>query len=72
VSKIKENCIPKNVLSLEKLFDLQTKFIKPMNMKTNNSTMMHFLVNLGTLNNPNTSIWALVVQRQRSIHSRTI
>jgi hypothetical protein len=40
------------VLSLEKLFDLQTKFRKLMNPKMNNSTMMHFLVNLGTLEQP--------------------
>jgi hypothetical protein len=51
-SKTKANCIPKNVLSLEKLFDLQTKFRRLMNPKTNNSTMMHFLVNLGTPEQP--------------------
>jgi hypothetical protein len=51
-SKMKTNCIPKNVLSLEKLFDLQTKFRRPTNPKTNSSTMMHFLVNLGTPEQP--------------------
>jgi hypothetical protein len=47
-SKVKANCIPRNVLSLEKLFDLRTKFRKHINPKMNNSTMMHFQVNLGT------------------------
>jgi hypothetical protein len=51
-SKVKENCIPRNVLSLEKLFNLQTKFKKLMNPKMKNSTMMHFLVNLGTPEQP--------------------
>jgi len=45
-NKVKTNCVPKNVLTLEKLFDLQSKFKRPSNMKTNTSTMMHFLVNL--------------------------
>jgi hypothetical protein len=51
-SKVKENCVPKNVLTLEKLFDLQTKFRRHANPKTNSSTMMHFLVNLGTSEQP--------------------
>jgi ribonuclease HI len=50
--KIKTNCVPKNVLTLEKLFDLQSKFRRPTNLKTNNSMMMHFLVNLGTYEQP--------------------
>jgi hypothetical protein len=51
-NKVKTNCVPKNVLTLEKLFDLQSKFRRPANPKTNNSTMMHFLVNLGTSEQP--------------------
>jgi hypothetical protein len=51
-NKVKENCVPKNVLTLEKLFDLQSKFRRPANPKTNSSTMMHFLVNLGTSEQP--------------------
>jgi hypothetical protein len=51
-NKVKTNCVPKNVLTLEKLFDLQSKFRRPSNPKTNSSTMMHFLVNLGTSEQP--------------------
>jgi hypothetical protein len=51
-NKVKTNCVPKNVLTLEKLFDLQSKFRRPTNPKTNSSTMMHFLVNLGTSEQP--------------------
>jgi len=47
-NKVKTNCVPKNVLTLEKLFDLQSNFRRPTNPNTNNSTMMHFLVNLAT------------------------
>jgi hypothetical protein len=48
-NKIKSNCIPRNVLSLEKIFDLQSIFKTTMSLKMNNSTMMHDLVNLSTL-----------------------
>jgi hypothetical protein len=50
--KMRTICIPKNLLSLENMFDLQTKFRRPANPNTNNSTMMHFLVNLGTRQQP--------------------
>jgi hypothetical protein len=52
-NKIKANCIPRNVLSLENIFDLQSRFRTTMNPKMNNSTMMHALVNLGTPKQPN-------------------
>jgi hypothetical protein len=39
-------------LSLEKLFNLQTKFRNPMNPNMNISMMIHTLVNLGTLEQP--------------------
>jgi hypothetical protein len=32
-NKVKTNCVPKNVLTLEKLFDLQSKFRRPANLK---------------------------------------
>jgi hypothetical protein len=51
-SKIKANCILRNVLSLEKLFNLKNKFRNLMNPKTNFSTMMHVLVNLRTPKQP--------------------
>jgi hypothetical protein len=37
----KSKLIPKGVLTLEKLFDLQTRFRTIVNMKTNNSCMSH-------------------------------
>jgi hypothetical protein len=46
------NHIPKNVLSLENMLNLYTKFKRHANPKTNSSTMMHSLVNLGTLEQP--------------------
>jgi hypothetical protein len=52
VGKIKTNSIPKSVLLIEKLFDLQTKFRRPTNPKTNSSTTMHFAFNLGTYEQP--------------------
>jgi hypothetical protein len=46
-NKIKGNFIPRSVLTLENLFDLQSKYIIGIKPKTNSTTMMHFLVNLG-------------------------
>jgi hypothetical protein len=42
------NNIPKNVVRLEKLYDLQDKFKKVTNCKTNSSTMQFEVINLGT------------------------
>ena len=39
--------MPKGVRTLEGMFDLQNKFRKPSNVKTNSSTMKYELVNLG-------------------------
>ena len=36
---LKSNNVPKNVVILEKLFDLQDRIKKPANVKTNNSSM---------------------------------
>ena len=43
----KGNFMPKGVRTLEGMFDLQNKFRKPSNVKTNSSTMKYELVNLG-------------------------
>jgi hypothetical protein len=51
-NKIKTDCFLKNVLALEKLFDLQSKIGRPTSLNNDNSTMMHFLVNLGTFEQP--------------------
>jgi hypothetical protein len=48
------NSIPKNVVRLEKLYDLQDKFKKVTNCKTNSSVMQFEVVNLGMSNTPQT------------------
>jgi hypothetical protein len=52
-NKIKTNCVSRNILTLDKLFYLHSKFRMPTNPKTNHSTMMHFFKNLGTPEHPN-------------------
>jgi hypothetical protein len=49
---VKGNFIPKKVLTLEKLYDLQSRFQGSVNVKTNNSSMNYELINLGTVENP--------------------
>ena len=44
---IKGNFMPKVVITLEGMFDLQNNFWKPTNVKTNISSMQHDLVNMG-------------------------
>jgi ribonuclease HI len=46
------NSIPKSMVRLEKLYDLQDKFRKLVNCKTNSSYLTHEKVNLGTKDNP--------------------
>ena len=46
------NIMPKNIVRLEKLFDLQEKFRKPTNTKTSSSTLLYEAVNLGTEHDP--------------------
>ena len=46
------NIIPKNIVRLEKLFDLQEKFKRPTNTKTRSSTLLYEAVNLGTKQDP--------------------
>ena len=41
------NIIPKNIVRLEKLFDLQEKFRRPTSTKTRSSTLLYEVVNLG-------------------------
>ena len=45
---VKGNSMPKVVRTLEGMFDLQSKFQKPVNVKMDNSSMQHELVNLGS------------------------
>ena len=44
--------MPKKIISLEKLFDLQEKFRRPTNTKTSNSSLLYEVVNLITEHNP--------------------
>ena len=46
------NNIPKNVVSLENLYDLHDNFKKVIKCKTNSSTMQFEVINLGTNNIP--------------------
>ena len=46
------NIIPKNIVRLEKLFDLQEKFRRPTNTKTRSSTLLYEAINLGTKQDP--------------------
>ena len=46
------NIIPKNIVRLEKLFDLQEKFKRPTNTKTRSSTLLYEAINLGTEQDP--------------------
>ena len=42
------NGMPKNIIKLEKLFDLYDKFRRPTNTKTSSSSLQYEVVNLGT------------------------
>ena len=48
----KGNFMPRGVRTLERMFDLNRKFIKPSNIKTNNSSMQYEQINLGTKVDP--------------------
>jgi hypothetical protein len=50
--KVKTKYVPKNFLTVVKIFDLKTKFRRPSKPKINSSTMIHFLVNHGTYEQP--------------------
>ena len=50
--KHKENPMPKGIVSLEKLFDLQSWFRGPPNSKVQSSILAHRKVNLGSEENP--------------------
>ena len=41
------NGMPKNIIKLEKLFNLQDKFRRPTNNKTRSSSLLYEVVNLG-------------------------
>ena len=42
------NFIPKGVITLEQMFDLDNKFRKPANVKTHSSSLQLELINLGS------------------------
>ena len=44
--------MPKNIIRLEKLFDLQEKFRRQTNTKTRSSILLYEVVNLGTEQDP--------------------
>jgi hypothetical protein len=46
------NNIPKNVVKLEKIYDLQDMFKRETNYKTNKSSLQFEVVNMGTRNTP--------------------
>jgi hypothetical protein len=46
------NVIPKNIIRLEKLFDLQDKFKRPTNTKISSLSLRYEVVNLGIEKNP--------------------
>jgi hypothetical protein len=46
------NSIPKSIVRLEKFYDLQDKFKKSINCKTNSSSLSYEKVSLGTNDNP--------------------
>jgi len=48
----KGNTFPKWVVTLEKLFNLQSHFKGPPNTKTHSSTLSHEKINLGTESDP--------------------
>ena len=43
-----DNFIPKGVRTLERMFDLNDKFRRPVNVKTHSSSLQFELINLGT------------------------
>ena len=48
------NTMPKNIVRLEKLFDIQDKFKRSTNTKTSSSSLKYEAINLGTKHNPQT------------------
>ena len=43
-----DNFIPKGFRTLERMFDLNEKFRRPVNVKTHNLSLQFRLINLGT------------------------
>ena len=46
------NGMPKNIIRLEKLFNIQDKFIRLTNTKTRSFSLLYEAMNLGTEKNP--------------------
>ena len=59
--------MPKNIVRLDKLFDLQDKFRRLTNTKTSNSSLLYEAVNLGIEQNPkNINIGKNCTQAERT------
>ena len=61
MKNVKGTFIPRNVLILEKLYDLKSRFQGFVNVKTNSSSMNHKLINLVSLKTKKMLIFELVV-----------
>ena len=60
--------MPKNIVRLEKLFDLQDKFRRPTNTKTSSSSLLYESINIGTEQNPkNINLGKNCTQAERAI-----
>jgi hypothetical protein len=71
IKDLKSNVIPKNVLTLENLFDLQDRFKKPTNVKTHSSSMLYEVMNLRIENDPNEcKSWLVLYKANRQAYIR--
>lgn len=64
----KGNLIPKCVVSLEKLSDLQNNFQGPLNVKTHSSMLSHEHISLGTKEEPKYVNLSTPQEKQTFIH----
>jgi hypothetical protein len=71
MKNVKGTFIPMNVLTLEKLYDLKSRFQGFVNVKINSSSMNHKLINLAITKNPknvNIGTCCCPTKRQAYIH----
>jgi hypothetical protein len=61
--------MPKNIVRMEKLFDLQDKFRRPTNTKTGSSSLLYEVVNLDIEQILRILIMEKIVHRPREKHS---
>jgi hypothetical protein len=67
VNDLETNVIPRNVVTLENLFDLHDKFKKPTNAKMHSSSMQYKVINMGIeydLKNVNLGSRCTTIDRQ--------